>query len=432
MFTYTLLNKSGYLFSPGDPTAVHEDKMRGIIKFGPYRKVTHTPKIAFVFPEGHRDSANRLYLALRNGIGLFKGLPNVFRLPLEKEQVFPITGFTLKSRYDHHDSARRYRDAICNWVQAHNVKPDVFVNLHPRSMAWEEDSEYTATKAALLQEGLLSQNVTFDLLQNATQFEWSAANIALGLFVKLGGIPWAVNRPNSDGEIVIGMGRSESFDPSTRKRKRAIAFITCLQSNGLYQFAHFGRACTEQGDFLRELEATLRQALAKVMSANSDVRSLTLHFPKEFSYDERGLCSSVASEMKATFQRIEFVKVTQEDRFFALDDEVSDQVPRRGTCIRLNSSDYLLYTEGSEERQTWANRPPSAVRIRHYRDTATDLNTREVVGQVFDLSLSNWRAFNARSYPVSIFYSSLISHILQSTDLSQVHGEHLQDRMWFL
>jgi len=64
-------------------------------------------------------------------------------------------------------------------------------------MAWEDDSEYSVTKAMLLREGLLSQNVTFELIQSSAQFEWAAANIALAIFAKLGGIPWAVNRPNA-------------------------------------------------------------------------------------------------------------------------------------------------------------------------------------------------------------------------------------------
>jgi argonaute-like protein implicated in RNA metabolism and viral defense len=65
-------------------------------------------------------------------------------------------------------------------------------------------------------------------------------------------------------------------------------------------------------------------------------------------------------------------------------------------------------------------------------DQLTDLATREVVGQVYDLSLSNWRAFNARGFPVSIYYSELISRILRKADLSQVQGDLIKDRLWFL
>jgi len=46
--------------------------------------------------------------------------------------------------------------------------------------------------------------------------------------------------------------------------------------------------------------------------------------------------------------------------------------------------------------------------------------------------MANWRAFNARGYPVSILYSTLISRILRHADLSEVQSESLGDRLWFL
>src|SRR5207248_5879410 len=149
--------------------------------------------------------------------------------------------------------------------------------------------------------------------------------------------------------IVIGMGRSESYDPRTRERERVIAFTTCIQSNGVYEFGSFGRPCTNQQSFMEELESTLRLTIKRACTQHSAINALTLHFPKDFSYDERQLCERVATQAAQNISRLEFVKVTQEDRFFAIDDETPDQVPRRGSCIQLSRSDYLLYTEGSEE-----------------------------------------------------------------------------------
>ena len=45
MFTYTSLQKSGFKFSPDDPLMVHDDRMRGIIRWGPYRKVANPAQI---------------------------------------------------------------------------------------------------------------------------------------------------------------------------------------------------------------------------------------------------------------------------------------------------------------------------------------------------------------------------------------------------
>jgi hypothetical protein len=321
MFKYWRLERSGFRFSPSNSRAVHNDRMRGMITFGPYRALNQPPTLAFVFPDGSRDAANQLYLGLRNGVGPFPGIQNLFRVKLERDQVRAVTGFPLPNRHNHRDAARRYRDAIQTWIQTENFVPDIFINLHPRSMGWEEDSPYAATKAVLLKDGLLSQNVTFDLLSSSNQFQWAVANIALGIFVKLGGIPWIVDRPGAAEEIVIGMGRSESFDPRTRARERTMAFTTCLRTNGIYEFSHFGRACSSQKEFLKELESTLRQTLTKLRSERILAKTLTIHFPKEFSFEEREICRSVFSSEPHSFERVEFVKVSEEERFFAIDDE---------------------------------------------------------------------------------------------------------------
>jgi argonaute-like protein implicated in RNA metabolism and viral defense len=431
MFEYWRLEPSGFRFAPNNDSAIHNDRMRGMITFGPYRTLSRPPTLAFVFPEGYRDAANQLYLGLRNGVGPFPGIQNLFRVKLERDQVQAVTGFSLPNRHNHHDSALRYKNAVENWVQNEKFVPDIFINLHPRSMGWEEDSPYAATKAVLLKDGLLSQNVTFDLLSSSNQFQWAIANIALAIFVKLGGIPWVVNRPGAADEVVIGMGRSESFDVRTRARERTIAFTTCLRSNGIYEFSNFGRACSTQEELLQELKSTLRQTLAKLQQG-MPTKALTIHFPKEFSFEERETCRSVLTSEPHTFEHVEFVKVSEEERFFAIDDEMPDYVPRRGTCIRLSSTNYLLYTEGSEERQGWLSRHPSAVRISHERNEGSGLDTRNVVSQVYDLSLTNWRAFNAQSHPVSILYSNLISRILRSAGLDFVGGHGIENRMWFL
>ena len=142
MLTYTCLKKSGFRFSPDDPQMVDDDRSWGIIRFGPYRRIAiNAPRLAFVFPEGYRDAANSLYLALRNGIGAFKGLPSVFKFALEKDQVYGHHRFHAGSRDHHHDGAHLgYRDAYQAGIQANRLIPDIFITyLHPRSMTWDED-----------------------------------------------------------------------------------------------------------------------------------------------------------------------------------------------------------------------------------------------------------------------------------------------------
>jgi len=72
------------------------------------------------------------------------------------------------------------------------------------------------------------------------------------------------------------------------------------------------------------------------------------------------------------------------------------------------------------------------MRIRHFTDQPSDSPTRDVIGQVFDLRLSSWRAFNARGFPVSVYSSEPISGILRKADISQIQGDPTADRLWTL
>ena len=170
MFEARILKGSGFRFSQSDPTHVHLDKLRGLIRFGPYKRLEFVPRVGFVFPDGYRDHANNLFLALRNGVGYFKGLTSLFNVRFETDQVFPITGFRIANPHDHVECAQRYRDAIATWREVQHQEADIFLNLHPRSLAWEDDSAYASCKAVLLEAGIISQNVTFELMDNPSQF----------------------------------------------------------------------------------------------------------------------------------------------------------------------------------------------------------------------------------------------------------------------
>src|SRR6266851_6738896 len=80
---------------------LHSDKLRGLREFGPFRLVEMSnPRFAFLFPTEYREKANSLYLALKNGVGYFGGVDNVFRYALRRTSVFSIGTFGIEDLYD--------------------------------------------------------------------------------------------------------------------------------------------------------------------------------------------------------------------------------------------------------------------------------------------------------------------------------------------
>src|SRR5206468_2652898 len=127
------------------------DKLRGLLAYGPYRGLKEiNPRFGFVFPSESREYANRLFLALKNGIGLFRGVENTFRFGLSREQVFsiPVTGVQLSPSADHEQNAKAYSEAILSWHNKQEQdRPDLFFVLHPKTSGSERSTPYYKAKA---------------------------------------------------------------------------------------------------------------------------------------------------------------------------------------------------------------------------------------------------------------------------------------------
>jgi hypothetical protein len=415
------------------------DKLRGLTDYGPYRDLSRAPTFGFVFPNEYRDYANQLFLALKNGIGAFKGVETTFRFRLSKDQVFQVSDFSIVGK-SHHDAATLYQDAILKWHSGpQSSRPDMFFVIHPQTPASEADTPYYACKARLLSEGILSQNVTAGLIADDAKFRWSAANIALGAFVKLGGIPWIVYGKELDQELIIGLGRSYLFDPTTRQTTGYMGFTACFSARGSFQFIALADVTDNRKEYLGLLGKVVSTSLERAETIGRTVSSLTLHVPKEMSREELDVVhAAVRGHVKQNILQIVIVKVSEEDTFFAVDTGFKDGVPRRGTVIQVTDRDYLMYTEGRDEKETWASfRSPVALRVtpqggRHSGGIKT------VLRQINDLSQVNWRGFNARSKPISIYYGSLIAQLLshipadRMKSLSATSRQLLEERMWFI
>ncbi len=417
------------------------DRFRGLQQFGPYRplSVQHAPRFGFVFPTEYRDDANKLYLALRNGIGYFKGLERTFRVPLQRDQVEPITGFSVNG-LSHGEAGKAYAAAVISWYAKQSTKPDLCFVIHAKTPDWEESTPYYFCKAQLLQEGILSQGVTHDLIESSTQFDWSVANIALAAFSKLGGEPWIVAQASVAEHIVVGVGRIRLHDRQTRKGAVSIGFTSCFTGTGQFKFTSIGKIARTEDEYLKLLKDTVDGTLSRAIKEGVKPATLSIHVPKEFSWKERRIIAEAANKIQRSEAiEINVVRINDEEYLFAVDPETKDGVPPRGTVIEMSAREFMLYTEGREETQAWSQRTPTALRVRPQDREVTPLKSKALLAQINDLSQVNWRGFNARSRPISILYGNLIARALghiSPQSIEKLYGDRalalLQNKMWFL
>lgn len=420
------------------------DRFRGLQEFGPYVELPNsTPCFGFVFPAGSANYANRLFLALKNGIGYFRGLENTFRCSLTKDQVFPIpvTGYAPSSTHDHAEIAKRYNDAILSWCDSNGgLRPDLLYVIHPRTSTYELRSTYYNCKAQLLRHGFLSQSVTLELLNNEAQFRSAAANLGLASFVKLGGMPWVIRGTDMDRNLILGVGRAYLYDPRARSNTGYMAFTACFSAGGSLKFIYLGELVDSNGKYLEALTKAVECSIDRSTSDGQSIRSLTVHAPKELRGDEMNAIRDVLeSNAKRDEVQLLAVKVTDESQYFVVDNGISHGIPPRGTVVQATDRDFILYTEGRNESDRWRRRLPVALRVTPQSDALTGPQTRDIVKRVNDLSQMNCRGFNSRSDPIPTYYGSLIAKLLSHIPRSVVadlqgHSSMnlLQERMWFL
>lgn len=420
------------------------DKFRGLQEFGPYRqlRLDRPPVFGFVFPKESRELANKLYAALKNGIGYFRGLPTAFRVPLSTSQVFQVSDFHIPQDASPRDEARRYADAIVNWSDRANITPDLFFVIHPRTADWLDQTPYYECKALLLQHGLLSQHVTSDLIQSPSQFEWSVANIALAAFSKLGGVPWLVRDENADRHLLLGVGHSSLYDPDNRQLLRHIGFTACFTASGAFRFLSLARVANTRELYLELLADVVKTSLERAFEVEGHPPArVTLHIPKEVGKEERHAVEAGLSRAKGmpADLRIRIVRVNDSPGLFAIDPDEPDGIPSRGTVVQVGDREYIVCTEGREERQVWRQRTPACVRmVLQDRGVPADEIDR-LVEETFVASQVNWRAFNASSLPITTTYGGLIAKVLSHVPAKIVDGLYtsraksiLENRMWFL
>ena len=122
--------------------------------------------------------------------------------------------------------------------------------------------------------------------------------------------------------------------------------------------------------------------------------------------------------------------------FFGYNIDINSLVPYESTYIKLSNKEYLVWFEGLQFHNTKTLKRYSGPIHVEFSYTNKELTTTEKIAylqDVLNLSGANWRGFNAKSLPVSIFYPQLVSRFIKEfrdRNLQEVSISNLPP--WFL
>jgi hypothetical protein len=402
----------------------------GLRDLGPLQPLDEPPKLLFVFREQDRQPARRLAMALRGlqqrGKYNFPGFRELFKVDLSIDAnpvVLPdLSPGSMEAALKRAQTVR---------AESPQVLPVIVL---PN----EDDNGYLAQKAHFSHAGLPTQVCTLRILEDEETLKWAIANLALQIFCKAGGKPWKV-RPTAESSLIIGISQSHKWKgpKDARQIEKYFAFSVLTDSSGLFQQIQVLSDSPDHDTYVAALSANLK----KVLESNKGVNRVVIHTSFKLKYREidtiQKTVRAVAADTDPTKCRFSVIKVNHRSRFFGFNRSANSLVPYEATKIQLGRHEYLVWFEGiSPDKSTVTKAFPGPTHLQFLRVTdykVEPAEERELLQDLVNLSGANWRGFNAKSSPVSVFYCHLVADLVHDFHERGLPLPAVQDlRPWFL
>ena len=404
----TVLQPKTYVFANG---AAGKSQISGLRQHGPL-EASKPPTLLFMFRECDRQAARNLAQAIKgksqNRNFNFPGFEQLFKTPLKIDSNPIVLADFSKTSFE---------QAVSNVKDRNQEEQFIPVLIIPDG----EDEVYLQHKAVFAHAGIPTQVCRIGLITDVYALKWAIANISLQIFCKAGGQPWKV-RPTLEKTLIIGIGQSHKVNTVNGKRRveKYFAFSVLTDNSGLFQQIQVLGDSADENEYLTELNKNLKQLLER---RPDDYTQVVLHVSFKLKVKEMvTIENTVKHATKTSSDTCKFavVKVNHKSRFFGWNRGVNSLVPLEGSAVRLGGSEYVVWFEGIlQNNPTVSKAYPGPTHVSFLRMSDEHISDDLLLQDLLNLSGANWRGFNAKSAPVSLYYCQLIADL--------VHDFHSQN-----
>ncbi|WP_421919017.1 Piwi domain-containing protein [Marinifilum sp.] len=414
------LDKKQYIFSKNRTSS---SQFLGIKNYGPLNIVSDDVQFVFIFEDRFKTFANDIFLSLigKANPGTFPGMEAMFKIKLDKTKVKRVS----ISDYSNPELLK----AVDKVVEFSKDKKTIAVFIEDYSEEEGNSEPYYFLKYQFLKKDIPLQVLNYQKLSARNTLKWSTSNIGLQVFSKLGGKPWIVKPSNTDC-LILGIGSSHKKDKETGKIQRFFAYSICLDSSGLYKKLEVLAEDEDETNYLQSLQNGLVQLLSN--DDFSNYKSCVLHLPFKIKRSEIKALEQAISEVS----NLDFtvVKINVDNRFFGFSNH-NTLVPYESSYIQLASNQFLVWFEGLNYGKEIVDKRLSNPVHLEFLNIGTNVEDyKSYLQDIINLSGANWRGFNAKSVPISIYYSKIITeYISEFGDIVDVEQMSVtNDKPWFL
>lgn len=405
-------------FNSASTYATEFVSMRGIKRFGPYDAglfLQESIRCGIIYPSRVATQKTTLVEGLLKGEGsIFGGFEQWFRTRVSFDYEGPLLN----------EDVEKFKQTVSEVVQKDCDL--VFVLTTQRSK-----SLYRESKAILLGNGIPCQFVLAGKLQDANQRPWILANLALASYAKVGGTPWVVADVGKRSELVMGVSRAQD-----ENKKYVVGFVTLFNQDGDFLFWHSKTPVVEWDRYVEGLGEMVVEAFSEYVGQYGVPGSLVIHFHKRPGYRE---LEAVNGALQRIGQNVPYalLHLNEYSNYRLFDTSHSTYVPPTGLKVDLGQRQTLLLLDGREgDRRNRVGVPNVLEITMDRRSTMPFSEFPRLVRQIHQFAKVNWRGFNARSAPVTINYSYLISRLILEIGINNwspiVAAGKLRDKAWFL
>ena len=379
----------------------------GVKQSGPLKQVPEDAHLYFLYRREDHTLSQDLFRALRGDtFRTFPGMKEMFHLPISKENV---SGAILSDFGA--SEIQRVRDRVVADAAGRKVVPIVLTPFSRHDSA-DDNAAYWNLKHAFLSKKLPIQVVATETVADRNKLKWSTAGIGLQVFAKAGGTPWKV-RPQTERCLIVGIGQSHRKVEG--RIDRFFAYSVLSDSSGVFEEVRVLGEAHDEEDYIESFGANLRKIFEDYSSKFS---SFVVHATFTIRRRELESIAAALSEQKKQAETGEFVSLKFNDRnsFFGFSVDHNSRVPYESTVVLLSRNEFLVWFEGLQYGQPVLRKmvgSPLHVQFTYPREGLSWQQQRAHLQDAINLSGANWRGFNAKSLPVSVYYAQLIAKYLK-------------------
>ena len=380
----------------------------GIKRYGPLELPPETSyKFLFAFRDQDRGYARELLKALQGKAypHIFSGIEDMFHIPFRNEN---IEGISLR---DYSEASIKQLLTRAMGSGTEKVIPAILL---PSKENPEDRNAYYLAKYLFSKKQIPLQFVTLPTLKNREILKWSVSNLGLQIFSKLGGRPWKVKPRNQDC-LIIGVGKCHEIKKENNQNRisKFFAYSVLTDSSGLYLDLEVLSETEHESTYINNLKQNLKNIIERYKDRYSKI---VIHAPFKIRFLE---LESI-KEMLQEFQEdaIEFVvlKVNMTNKFFGYYPDVNSLVPFESTYLKLSRKEYLVWFEGLQyhNRNTYKLfGGPTHIEFYYESNPLSAEERKAYLQDTINLSGANWRGFNAKSLPISIYYCVIVAEFIR-------------------